>query len=438
MGVAERSVLVRLDAGLGVGFGHLMRCLAMSRFLVGWGGRVTISMRQTSGDFAEQFASAGVDVEWLPGEVGSEGADGPVWSAEQQRADADAVIGSAPEEGWDAVVVDHYRLDAVWEGAMRARTGRVVAIDDLANREHDVDILVDHNWYGPGTEDRYERLRGAGTSLLLGPRFAMLQPRYGAMRARRGPVRVPPRRVLVCFGGTDVGRQTAVATTALLDVPEMQVEVVVGAERAVTPELREIAADPRVRLHVALPDLVDLLLDVDLVIGAGGTATWERLCMGVPALVTTVSENQSGVTRAFDEAGITRWLGTADRMDLDRYREAIGDVMRGLVPTPIPIVDGHGAGRVALAVLPPESLQPSVRPANSADIASFVTTAAETDGPEVWRARAREFGPLLERGRVGILEQAGVPLGVVTQEQDVPVVRLDAAATVIDPTVEVL
>ncbi len=421
----DQRVLFRVDAGMGVGHGHLFRCLTIAGALQARGAEVTVATRTRAPELLQRITDAGCRHLSVPEGTDAVG-EGPAWSEEVQVADATAVREAAPEAGWDAVVVDHYRLDRRWEKRIRPCTRRLIVIDDLANRPHDADVLIDHNWYGSSTAQRYAGLVDADALLLLGPRYALLDPAYAEARNRRGPLAVPPRTIAISFGGTDAGGQTAIALEALIDSTDADVEVVLGTAQAMTPRISELARDARVRVHVALPSMVPVLSRADLVLGAGGTATWERLCLGVPALVTTVSEGQSGVTRTFHEAGITRWLGLAADVTPADYREALNGVMAGRVPDPVPLVDGHGAARVGLAVLPDQGAV-SVRALQPSDLPSFITSGpTDRQGPASWRARMRRFGEVAGESAWRVVTQAGVPVGLDGPEgTDVPGPWLD-------------
>lgn len=431
--MTDPRVLIRADAGMGVGHGHLVRVLAIARELVARGCDVTVVTRATGERARGMIAAAGARCAALPALEPWQVADGPVWATSRQEEDAARVLDVA-EGPWHAVVVDHYHLDARWEGLLRPHASRLVAVDDLADRPHDVDVLVDHNWYGPGTAARYRRLVPEGTTQLLGPRYALLHTEYRDARTPQQERVHPPRHVVVSFGGTDVSGQTLTAFRALDVVPEATITVVVGERGAVTEALRS-AVDQRAgaRLCVELPGLASVLRSADLAIGAGGTSTWERFCLGVPALVTTVSENQSGVTRAFHEEGMTRWIGVAGEVGVDDYRDALRAYLNAAPLDIPPIVDGYGAARVALAVVPPRG-EPSVRPARLEDDASFVTAGGagigDDGGAETWRRRAAWFARAVGEGAaVQIVEREGTPVGVIGGP-DGAGVRLDPHAAV--------
>lgn len=383
---------MRFDAGMGIGLGHLVRSLAVAVELVARGCAVTVATRTVAPEFLARIIDAGAAI--LPLSVDPPRAvlDREVWEPGVQMEDAEQVVSHAPPGGWAAVVVDHYCLSRPWETTLRNHTRRVVAIDDLANRPHAADVLVDQNWYGEQSASRYVDLVDHGTIMLLGPRYALLHHAYRQYRAQRGPVRRPPQRVLVNFGGTDAAGQTAQALHALKHFPHLELTAVLGTEGAITPQVSEAIEESGARLQVALPHLAEVLSLADLAIGASGTATWERICLDVPALVTTVSAAHSGVTSAFSEAGMLTWIGTAEQVGEAEYREALSEAVTEGGKQPLEIVDGFGAARVALAAVPPRKGTLSTRRAAQHEAPSVVARSLQDgDGPVTWKPRAAWF-----------------------------------------------
>lgn len=382
-------VLVRADAGPRIGSGHLVRQLALADRLAARGADVVIV---TTGDDA-RITAAGHRSVTVPVQ---EGATGRPWPAAAQLADARATIERAGG-AVAVVVVDHYGLDHVWEAEVRRIADRVVAVDDLAGRRREVDLLVDHNWYGAGSAGRYDGTVPQGCELLLGPRYALLHPAYAELRQESGPAAVPPRRLLVSFGGTDPAGETRTVLEALQGRGGLDgIEVVVGSPAAVGPGLAELVAGvPGAELHVALPSLAPSLQRADLALGASGTATWERICLQVPAIVTTTAPHQSGVTRALAEAGLTTWAGLVGEVGVEGYRALLDRAAVGALPVPPPLVDGYGAARVAHAVLPAPPRTPGtpddglrLRLAGPADAPVVV---ARGDDPRAWVAAWNRF-----------------------------------------------
>lgn len=425
MGEAPR-VLFRADAGRRLGSGHVRRCLALADALSERGATCTFAVRGLSPALVDRLRASGMGVVSL-----TDLADGPTTSTvDRQREDAAEMLAACGPHQWDAVVVDHYSLDHTWEDSVRPAANRVVAIDDLANRRHSVDLLVDHNWYGPDNHARYAAM-APGAAQLLGPRYALLDRAYRQIR-RSAPPQRPPKNVLVNFGGTDAGSQTATAVTALLDFGDLMVDVVLGSR-----ELRTTAAwtqHPRVRLHWELPNLAALLASVDLAIGASGTATWERLCLNVPAIVTTTSGGQSLVTRALAEAGMTLWLGTAGEVTHDDYVKAIRQVTEGQGPALVPVVDGYGTSRVAMAVLGSGGTM-TTRLATCHDAATVATSGPQDEqGPAHWHRRHGWFHDSMTREtppRIVVADD--VPMGLEYADSSGTQQWIDPACSCPDP-----
>ncbi|MEA3510179.1 MAG: UDP-2,4-diacetamido-2,4,6-trideoxy-beta-L-altropyranose hydrolase [Actinomycetota bacterium] len=408
-GAGEHSarLLVRADGGRSIGSGHIVRSLTLAGLLKQRGMHAVFAIRDDRGTLIDRIRSEGHDVLLLTGEAPSGSFLSGSWPTEAQQSDVEKVI-SRSSSWYGAVIVDHYGLDAHWERGIRTLSDRVLAMDDLANRSHDVDVLVDHNWYGPDTSTRYDDLVPPSCVQLLGPRYAPLQAAYAEARARMSSPEVPPRRILVSFGGSDPTGETLKVVDAL-SAPEFRdlaVDVVLGTGGLLTDRLRDaIDGCPGTTLHVALPTLADMLQNADLSIGASGAATWERACLGVPGLVTTTSEAHSGVTRALAEAGMTTWAGIGGEVTTTRYRELLHRIVAGEVGHPLPLVDGHGAARVAEALRPSDASDLTIRTATELDAPLFLGVDSggppdeprQLDGPDAWLREEARFGADMRR-----------------------------------------
>lgn len=126
------------------------------------------------------------------------------------------------------------------------------------------------------------------------------------------------RRVLVFFGGTDPHNLSGRALTALSDpalghlAVDLAVDLVIGANHPQREALvAQAAARPGTRVHGPRPHLADLMAAADLALGAGGTTTWERACLGLPSLVVTLAENQRPACLALATAALVDGRGAA-------------------------------------------------------------------------------------------------------------------------------
>lgn len=351
------KVFVRADASNAIGSGHVMRCLVLADALAARGARIHFVCRAHPGHYGHVIQERGHDVTLLPAETNapvatplrclpSLGAD-QVDDATRTRAVLEA------EGGADLLVVDHYGLGQIFECALRPAVTRILVIDDLADRPHDCDLLLDHN-LGAETEHRYASLVPERTRLLLGTRYALIPPAFAAARrARDGSI----RQILVFFGGVD-------ATNASLDVLR-GLEAAAVAERSITVDVLVGGMNPHratletfaagrtwVRLLAPLLSLAPLLGRYDLAIGAGGVSAIERAAAALPTLLLAVAGNQIGPARSLALAGGAIGLGVHDAASA----AAVTDAVRLLLQTPelvrhvsecaARVCDGRGLARV--------------------------------------------------------------------------------------------
>ena len=315
-------VLIRCDASLVIGSGHVMRCRNLARALQQRGVAVLFLCRERPGDLiallAQEFEVLGLPALSIsePCLEGLEGRDVyGAWLGCSQLQDADDCLNAIrqAETGLiDWLVVDHYGLDQRWErqicenlSEMYAKGPRLLAFDDLADRPHQADVLVDANRLESSACVAYRPHVPASCRLLLGPAYAPLDPLYGELQPV-APQRCSLRRVLVFFGGVDQYNHTAVALQALghPDIAALAVDVVLPCEAPHhSTVVKLVQQRPHTQLHSRLPSLAGLMLRADLAIGAAGTASWERAAVALPTLVTPVADNQRQGARALADAG---------------------------------------------------------------------------------------------------------------------------------------
>ena len=355
------NVVIRTDASTRIGLGHLVRCRTLAAALRDQGATVRFICRAHPGHQIAALRPDGFDVTALPAPPDQEAADGDyaAWLGVPQDQDAAETVGtlSAPRPDW--LIVDHYGLDATWELALRPHVDRILVIDDLANRRHDGDLLLDQN-YAPAGANRYQDLLPAGTRTLLGPAYALLRPEYALHRQTLRPRDGQVRRVLVFFGGTDSHNLSGRALSALSEpaLAHLEVDLVIGANHPQREQLTvQAAARPGTRVHGPRPHLADLMAAADLAIGAGGATTWERCCLGLPSLVVSLADNQRPACAALAADGLIRYLGHADQVSAATLRAALVQALRdpaGLraqASAASATVDGQGTQRVIDALL---------------------------------------------------------------------------------------
>lgn len=336
------QVLIRTDASVAIGSGHVMRCLTLAAALRARDAQVQFMCRELPGNLCERIEESGFAVLRLP--APGIGVD---W-----QTDARECTGLlARQRRADWLLVDHYALDQRWEEALRPCFERIMAIDDLADRAHDCDLLLDQNYY-MDQQGRYGALVPAACGLLLGPAHALLRPQFAAARTALGPRDGSVARVLVFFGASDLGNDTLKALQAIAEAaPALAVDAVVGVNNPHRDALRAAAAGMAdVHCH-DFADMAELMTAADLYIGAAGTTTWERCCLGLPSLVLGIGASQLGAIADLHRAGATQVLGASDAVSAGALAEALRQALRAPArlasysAASMAMVDGRGAER---------------------------------------------------------------------------------------------
>ena len=154
-----------------------------------------------------------------------------------------------------------------------------MAIDDLADRVHDCDLLLDQNLVAQ-MHTRYRDKVPAACGLLLGPEYALLQPIYAELHDRIPPREGPIRRIFISFGGADSDNLTGRSLSAFLSLnrPDIEVDVVITTSGPYAETIRrQVAGHGNIHLHSDLPTLALLMAKADLAIGAGGATVGSAL-----------------------------------------------------------------------------------------------------------------------------------------------------------------
>lgn len=356
-------VVFRTDASDRMGSGHVMRSLALARVLRDAGVGSRFVCREHAGHLCELIEDRGFEVLRLPPPTKFLSVPASVHAAwlgaswERDASETQEAIGRGGELA-DWLVVDHYGIDARWEGVLRSAARRVMVVDDLADRDHDCDLLLDQNLVAD-LETRYDGRVAARCDLLLGPEFALLDPLYGLLHPRIPRREGRVRRLLMFFGGADVENLTERGVRAFLSIerPDIELDVVLPKCHPFAAEIRRLVnGHANIHLHAPLPTLGPLMALADLSVGAGGSTSWERLCLGLPSLVVTLAENQTRIAECLHDRRLVRWIGHHDEVDEVSIARALREVTdEGLdgdwSGRCLETVDGRGARRVVAAMM---------------------------------------------------------------------------------------
>jgi UDP-2,4-diacetamido-2,4,6-trideoxy-beta-L-altropyranose hydrolase len=322
------KVIFRVDASEKMGTGHFMRCLTLAEGIRQQGGDVSFICREHPGHLIQLLQSADFPHVVLPAPPSQPNlalAGYLNWLGVSLAQDAAETLQAFGSVFPDWLIADHYALDHTWQAKLRPFVGKIMMIDDLANRQHDCDLLLDQNLFANG-DSRYQGKVPADCELCLGPEFALLRPEYPNQFRMRAPRNGDIKRILVFFGGSDAQDMTGLCLEVLSEdiFASLSVDLVVGANYLHRNQLESKAAlRPGTRLFGFRPHLADLMSDADLAIGAGGATLWERMCMGLPSIVISLAENQVLLAEHLAKQRWINYLGPAEAVKPEAVRSAI-------------------------------------------------------------------------------------------------------------------
>lgn len=354
----SRRIAIRADASTRIGTGHLRRMRSLATALHADGAQVRFFCRALGIDAASIAGACDLRELAAPSSHYRPGASSPphaAWAGIDQIDDADEFVAMATDFRPDWVVVDHYAFDARWHDVVRSRlSARIAVVDDVADRPLAPDLLVDHNLHADH-RGKYAGLLAREPIWCCGPEHALLDPVFAT--APRCRPRDAVERIGIFLGGADIDDATSRVLAGLRgDGFAGDIGIATSSANPNLASLRaRVAGDARTTLAVDLPDLASFFAGFDLQIGAGGGATWERLCIGAPSILLALADNQHEVLLPLASRGVATVLPsdwrTTDVCAAVRRLSANPEARRAMSARARAIVDGRGASKVARVLL---------------------------------------------------------------------------------------
>lgn len=334
--VAAMKVIFRADASLQIGSGHVMRCLTLAEALRAQGAECQFICRAHPGNLISHIRSKSFKVHELRAAAVDEDTRnsnaagrpthahwlGIAWELDAKECEQ---ILNLYQPDW--LIVDHYGLDALWEQQLKSGYRKLLVIDDLADRPHRCDVLLDQN-LGHCVED-YAALVPRLCKLFAGARYALLRPEFTEWREKSLQRRASPslKRIIITMGGVDQPNATGQVLETLRNCPlpaDSQITVVMGST---APWLEEVRANTGsmpwpTEILVNISDMAQRMAQSDLAIGAAGSTSWERCCLGLPTLMVTLAQNQVEGAAALHAAGGALLVG-----DVSEIKSNLGSMI---------------------------------------------------------------------------------------------------------------
>ena len=312
------NIVIRVDASLFIGSGHVMRCLTLALKLKESGSNVIFICRKFEGNLIDKIRVKGFDVFELKHNIIKKESD-LLWLGVTQKEDADECERLIKNIKIDWLIVDHYGIDQDWQKILKYKYSKLMVIDDLSNRIHQCDLLLDQT-FGREKKD-YNGLVPDFCELLLGSNYSLLRPEFADWRKysldRRQEFSL--RKLFINMGGVDPDNFTEKVLLALekCNLP-ISLEIIVVMGRS-SPHLDKVIAISNtfpyeLAIQVDPLNMAEIMANCDLAIGASGSTSLERACLGLPTIQLVIAQNQELTAKMLDENKLVKLISKADEL----------------------------------------------------------------------------------------------------------------------------
>lgn len=362
------NIIFRVDASIQIGIGHVMRCLTLADALKNEGANCTFICREYSGNMLALIQSKGHGVVALPTKEANTSLTSQhprqeylSWLGATPDEDAEQTIAAiqsltADKSAW--LIVDHYALDRDWEKQLRPYCQKIMVIDDLADRPHDCDLLLDQTF--ARDERDYQALVPEHCTILTSSYYALLRPEFAQWREYSLQRRQQPqlKQLLITLGGVDKDNVTGQVLTALANsqLPnDCHITIVMGEHapwlESIKAQAQQLPWSTEVRVNVT--HMAELMANSDLCIGAAGSTTWERCCLGLPTIMLITAKNQIFAAELLkDKVEIAQEIHEIKRHLLRFFSSiSLANRLKVLSETSSRITNGIGSNRIASFLL---------------------------------------------------------------------------------------
>jgi UDP-2,4-diacetamido-2,4,6-trideoxy-beta-L-altropyranose hydrolase len=370
------NYVFRVDASSKIGSGHVIRCLTLAKELGSRTNNCQFICRNHDNNLIKKIKKENFSVFVLKNlkkklnkkKMYSD------WLGVDWNEDANQTINILKNHTVDWLIVDHYSIDHQWEKKVRPYVKNIMVLDDLANRKHDCDILLDQNLIA-NYKDRYKNLLKEDCVTLLGPKFSLLQNQYKELhkkaKLRAGII----KNILVYFGATDQNYLIEMTLSAIVRLNNKQIKtnVFINSNNYNKKTIKNLKNKftKNIKFYVDKNSLAMNIFKADIAIGACGTTAWERCCLGLPSLVITVSENQKPIAKELHKRGLIYWLGHYDKITKNLLYKILRDFINNEFTNYFKdfksITDGSGAEKVSAVLTLSSNTVLKFRPANLKD-----------------------------------------------------------------------
>jgi UDP-2,4-diacetamido-2,4,6-trideoxy-beta-L-altropyranose hydrolase len=309
--LTPKKLLIRADANVAMGTGHVMRCLALAQAWQDSGGVTVFALAETTPSLDRRLREEGIEVENISASAGT-----------AEDAEQTSGIGSQEKANW--MVVDGYQFGSTYQAAIKTAGFKLLFLDDYAHTDrYYADLVLNQNV--SAAANLYEK-REPHTRLLLGPKYCLLRREFNRWHDWRREIVPVAHRVLVMMGGSDPGNFTERVVEALnsIDDSKLEATIVIGGSNARDNFThRTFAGSATIDFRRDASNMAELMVDADVAVSASGTTCWEMCRLGLPALLIDLADNQTPVARELHRRGCAIHLGSPEEVSVENLAEQI-------------------------------------------------------------------------------------------------------------------
>lgn len=347
-----------MDGSNEIGTGHVMRCLALTNKAKQHGWECVFVLRDPEYEIVKFIVSCGHKVKKLlslaEGEtISSNELAHSHWLPVSQIQDASETINLIHNLKPDWIIVDHYALDATWLSIVKGSNASIMVIDDLGDRNLICDILLDQN-LGASAE-KYDGKLPSNCRLLLSPTFALLRSEFSEWRERslEGRIDRNVENILITMGGADAENYTLQILKEIKKskyAKKCVFTVIIGGAYPHTNILNEFVNSSGLTISVSsnVKNMAEIMNNSDLCIGAAGSTSWERCCLGLPTITVAIANNQRKIAEQLSQRNVAIYSNLSNLLvDFEQFFDISGkELQRVLSTNSRQICDGLGVSRV--------------------------------------------------------------------------------------------
>ncbi len=343
----KNNLFVRVDVSSSIGTGHFFRCLALSQNLKSNFNEIIFLINKSSLKITKILEKNKFKFLYLSENLNND------------KSIIEFFTNTLKDYSThnNFILIDNYSIDFTMESHIRHLFQKIIVIDDLANRKHDCDLLIDQNYY-ENFENRYDFILSKNTVKLLGPKYAIIRDEFKEIPKKQFQTDSKIKNILISFGGVDPTNECTKALKSIMSLQfeDVQITIIAGMFNQNFFKLNETYQNYKnIRIFQHVDNLGELMSNADIFIGAGGTTTWERLYLGLPSMITIISENQHESVEFLSKQNQIINLGLAKNVSLSTYKKAITELnsedLIQLSERNKQLIDGNGIQRIKKQII---------------------------------------------------------------------------------------